>query len=297
MYEMVQFRSGENTLRGRLYRRQEQLAPCVVMTHGTSATISMVADAYAEAIHDAGFSVLLYDHPNFGASDGEPRYEINPWVQGRGYRDAVAFLRTDLSINRIALWGDSFAGMIVLVAGALISDIEAIVAQIPACGIDCPELEPNDKHFADLTATFENGDVNGGPEHTLGPLPVVSADQINAPSILTPIQAFRWFTEYGGRFDSRWENRATRVIPPTKVPFSTFLAAPYITAPVLMMVGRKDEMVHCNPAVQRAVFEKISSAKEFYEIDGGHFGLLWHPGALFDEAVERQVRFLKNSLL
>lgn len=297
MSDMVEFPSGANALRGTLYRQQYGQAPCVVMAHGTSATTTMVANAYAEAIHDAGFSVLLYDHANFGNSDGAPRYEINPWIQGRGFRDAVNFLREELNIAKVALWGDSYAGGIALVAAALIPDIAAVVAQIPVCGIELPELEPNDEHFADLKAIFESGDVGGGPEHTLGPLPVVSADQITAPSILTPIQAFRWFVEYGGRFDSKWENRATRVIPPTKVPFNAYLAAPYIKAPVLMMVGRNDEMVHCNPAVQRAVFEKIASPKECYQIDGGHFGLLWHPGALFDEAVERQTEFLKDILL
>ncbi len=297
MFEMIAFRSGENILRGRLYRRQRRQVPCVVMAHGTSATITMVANAYAEAIHHAGFDVLLYDHANFGGSDGEPRHEINPWVQARGFRDAVSFLRTELNVSKVALWGDSYAAGIALVVAALIPDITAVVAQIPVCGTELPELEPNDAHFAELRTIFDGGEVGGGPEHTLGPMPVVSADQINAQSILTPIQAFRWFLEYGGRFDSQWENRATRVIPPTKVPFSAYLAAPYIKASVLMMVGRNDEMVHCNPAVQRAVFDKISSPKTFYEIDGGHFGLLWHPGALFDEAAGRQIAFLKDNLL
>ena len=62
------------------------------------------------------------------------------------------------------------------------------------------------------------------------------------------------------------------------------------------MVGRNDDMAHCNPAVQRAVFEAITAPKKLYEIDGGHFGLLWHPGALFDEAVQCQVRFLREIL-
>ena len=71
MYDLVEFPSCDVTLRGRMYRGVNNQRPCVVMAHGTSATISMVADSYAEAIHDAGFSVLLYDHANFGGSDGD----------------------------------------------------------------------------------------------------------------------------------------------------------------------------------------------------------------------------------
>src|SRR5262245_66048890 len=87
------------------------------MAHGTSATITMVADQYAAAFHEAGFNVLLYDHLGFGASGGEPRQQINPWVQGRGYRDAVNYLRELRRIERVALWGDSYSAMQVLVVG------------------------------------------------------------------------------------------------------------------------------------------------------------------------------------
>lgn len=299
MFEHVDFQSEGARLRGRLY-----LSPtprpslCIVMAHGTSATIRMVAEDYAGVFHRSGMSVLLYDHRNFGESGGEPRQEINPWIQARGYRDAVAFLKTrsEIDDNRIVLWGDSFSATQVLVVGALIGGLAAIVAQIPVCGIELPRIEPSDKVLATLKSTFEDGDVSGSPKSTTGPIPVVSCDQLNAPSLLKPIQAFRWFIEYGGRHGSGWENRATRVVPETPVPFSPYLTAPYLRAPTLMMVARGDEMVHCNRSVQDAVFEKVAAPKAFYEIDGGHFGLLWSPGLLFDEAAAQQTKFLQDLL-
>ena len=295
MLQQVEFESEGAVLRGRFYKTANR-PPCVVMAHGTSATITMAADNYAEALYEAGFSVLLYDHRNLGDSDGEPRFEINPWIQGRGYRDAVTYLRTRPDVDRIVLWGDSYSAMEVLVVGALIDDIAAIVAQMPVCGAELPDLEPTEANYETLKSVFVSGDVRGGPNSTTGPMPVVSADQINTPSLLQPIQAFRWFTEHGGRFGAKWENRATRVIPPTPVPFHPYLAAPYLRAPILMMIGRDDEMVHCNPVAQRAVFDRITAPKDLYEIDGGHFGLLWHPGELFDKAVRHQVAFLKRVL-
>jgi hypothetical protein len=296
MFEQVEFPSEGAVLRGRFYGQPAGRAPAIAMAHGTSATISMVADAYAEAFWRAGFSVLLYDHRNFGASGGEPRGEINPWVQGRGYRDAVAYLRARPDTGQVALWGDSYSAMEVLVVGALVEGVAAIVAQIPVCGIELPGQEPSEEALRVLRSIFAGGDVSGGPVHTTGPMPVVSSDQINAPSLLKPIQAYRWFVEYGGRFGSGWMNCATRVIPPTLVPFHPYLTAPFLTMPCLMMIGRDDEMVHCNASVQRAVFEKIAGPKMFYEVDGGHFGLLWHPGPLFDQAAKCQVDFLKKAL-
>jgi pimeloyl-ACP methyl ester carboxylesterase len=268
------------------------------MAHGTSATMPMVAADYALAFQRAGIDVLLYDHRNFGESGGEPRQEINPWIQARGYRDAFAFARTLSGVDpaRVALWGDSYSAAVALVAAAFIGGVAAVVAQIPACGIELPNVEPDAVRFAAMRGIFEAGDVSGTPETTTGPLPVVSADQIGTPSLLKPIQAYRWFVEYGGRFASNWENRVTRVIPKTAVPFHAYLTAPYVKAPVLMMVARGDEMVHCNRAVQQAVFERIAAPKILDEIDGGHFGLLWCPGPLFDEASARQAAFLRSRL-
>jgi uncharacterized protein len=297
MYDDVSFTSENATLRGRLYHHGEGCRPAVVMTHGTTATITMAIDKYAEAIFAAGFDVLLYDHKNFGRSGGEPRQEINPWIQARGYRDAVKYLRERSPDNSIALWGDSYSAGLALVAGALIENIAAVVAQIPVCGIALPEEPIGDDAFVLMKEIFATGDVSGGPEQTTGPMPVVSPDQLGAPSLLAPIQAFRWFVEHGGRHGSGWENWATRVIPDTKVPCSPLVAASHLTMPVQMMVGHNDEMVHCNPEVQKAVFERLAGKKEFVEIEGGHFGLLWHQSAQFEEALKRQTDFLTRVLL
>ena len=117
----VEFESEGAVLRGFLFEavKGEPPFPVVVMAHGTSATIPMVEDRYAEVFAAAGVSALLYDHRNLGISGGEPRQEINPWVQSRGYRDAITFASTieDHDPNRIGVWGDSYsAGQVFLVA-------------------------------------------------------------------------------------------------------------------------------------------------------------------------------------
>ena len=120
MFDVVEFPSQGALLRGRFYRPERAAPfPVVVMTHGTTATITMALDHYAEVFCRAGLAVLLYDHRNFGLSGGEPRQQINPWIQARGYRDAVNYLltRSDVRADRIAAWGDSYSGMIALAVG------------------------------------------------------------------------------------------------------------------------------------------------------------------------------------
>ncbi len=299
MFAEVEFESQGALLRGRLYRRVEPgPSPVVVMAHGTSATITMTADRYAEVFQEAGFAVLLYDHRNFGRSGGEPRQEINPWAQTRGYLDAMTYVETlpDINGDAIALWGDSFSAAEVMVAGAVDDRPAAIVAQIPAIGPKLPPPDPDDTLFTLMADVLRDGDIGGGPGETTGPLPVVSADQLGTPSLLTPIQAFRWFIDYGGRHGTGWENRATRVLPATPCPFHAGIAAPHVSAPLLMMVAPEDEMPGANPDISRAAFATVPGPKELIEIDGGHFGLLHHPSALFDRASRAQSDFLRRTL-
>lgn len=299
MYELVEFESEGALLRGRLYRPLRAGAvPLVVMTHGFSATITMTADRFAEVLHEAGFAVLLYDHRNFGASDGEPRFEINAWLQARGYRDAVTFACSlpDVDSSRIALWGDSMSAGVALVVAGFDARVAAVVAQVPATGRQPAPPDPDGALYRALCDTVRDGDITGGPDTTVGPLPVVSPDQIHAPSLLTPIQAYRWFIEYGGRFGTRWENRATLVTPKTPAPFHAGLVASQIRCPILMHVSPGDEMAGANPAVARSVFDAVAAEKELVEIDGGHFGLLHYPSDLFDEVSKAQREFLLRVL-
>lgn len=300
MISDVEFPSEGATLRGLLFlpKVQSKRLPVVIMAHGTSATVTMVADKYAVAFCRAGLAVLLYDHRNFGRSDGEPRQEINPWIQCRGYRDAVKFVETldGIDPERIALWGDSYTGGQVIVVGAIEQRVKVIVAQCPVFGAEPPTVEPNSANFDLIKETLLRGDVRGSPETTTGPLPVVSFDQVGSPSLLKPIQAFHWFIDYGGRAGTRWINSATRVLPTTPVPYHPALCAPFVTVPTLLMVAPEDEMVHANYTVARQAFERIPQPKQWYDISGGHFGLLYHPSALFEEASRVQTEFLTKWL-
>ena len=296
----IAFDSGGVTLRGYLLTSADATPhlPTVIMAHGTSATIKMVAIEYARAFAKASLAVLIYDHRNFGASDGEPRQEINPWVQCREYVDALTFActRREVDPERVGLWGDSYTGGQVVVVSACDARPKVIVAQCPVFGASVPPIAPSAENLALIKATLQTGEVSATPETTTGPLPVVSPDQLGSPSLLAPIQAFHWFINYGGRPGSGWLNRVTRVIPLTPVPYSPYLCAPFVQAKVLLMVSPEDEMVHANYQVARRAFDLMPGVKSWYDIADGHFGLLYHPSPRFDEAVSVQAQFLSEQL-
>ena len=100
MFEAIEFPSEGATLRGRFYRPVAAAPwPTVVMTHGTTATITMCLDRYAEVFCRAGLAVLLYDHRNFGLSGGEPRQLINPKLSEGASRSS----RTSTGVVNVCL--------------------------------------------------------------------------------------------------------------------------------------------------------------------------------------------------
>jgi pimeloyl-ACP methyl ester carboxylesterase len=301
MYRIVEFPSEGATLRGRLYLRADSTrpAPIIIMAHGFSATITgMTADRYAEVLHDAGFAVLLYDHRNFGLSGGEPRQQIDCWVQARGYRDAIDYVTSLSGIDpaRVALWGDSMSAAVAIVVGALDKRARTVVAQVPACGNEPPAPDPDESRFESMRRRVLDGALVSADRSALGPLPVVSFDQLGSPSLLTPLTAFRWFIEYGGRPGTTWQNWATLVRSTAPAQWQPVLCAAHLHGPALFIIASEDEMPGCRTQVSRLAASLAPTGTELVEIDGGHFGLLHHPSPLFDQVSRVQRDFLLRQL-
>lgn len=296
----AEFESEGATLRGRIYtpKRFSRPLPALVMAHGFSGTITMTIDHCAEVFCSQGFAVLLYDHRNFGISDGEPRRHKNSWLQARGYLDALSYLEGlgEVDSSRLGVWGDSFSAAVAIVVASVDDRVKAVITQVPALGRTPPSPDPDGTRFERIKETLLHGDINS-PQTMEGPMPVVSFDPKRYPSAFEPLTAYRWFIEYGGRLGTNWVNDVTRVIPNTPEPWNAVICARYVKAPLLMIVSPKDEMAGSSPKLARMAYDAVPGTKEWIDIDGGHFGLLYYPSDLFDQASSAQCRFLKAHLL
>jgi pimeloyl-ACP methyl ester carboxylesterase len=243
-------------------------------------------------------AVLLYDHRGFGASGGEPRLQINPWIQARGYRAAISFgcSLDEVDTRRVDLWGDSLSGGVALTVSAIDERVAALVVQVPSIGPERPPDDLNGSRFRTLRATLLTGTVESTSEGVPGSMPVVSDDQVRRPSALQPLTAYRWFIEYGGRHGTGWVNDVTRARPMTPVGWHAGLSAPHVTCPTMFVVAPEDEMPGSAPAVARDAYNKVAGPKEWLEVEGGHFGLLYWPGPIFDRSAAAQARFLAAHL-
>ncbi|MBU8867812.1 alpha/beta hydrolase [Paenarthrobacter sp. MMS21-TAE1-1] len=103
------------------------------MAHGWGMVSGGDLEDYAGAIVGAGLAALTFDFRHLGASEGEPRQDIDPYRQIEDYRAAISYVRTrpEVEGERIGVWGSSYSGGHALVTAAIDRRVRCVVAQVP----------------------------------------------------------------------------------------------------------------------------------------------------------------------
>lgn len=277
----VEFTSHGATLRGWLYAGDgDGPRPGIVLAHGLTAVREMYLDRYAEALAEAGFTALVYDHYGFGASDGEPRQWPSPTVQLEGYRDAIAWLGSQDAVDadRIAIWGSSFSGGEVVILASEDLSIACAVAQVPAFVDGGPELPAG--ALAAITRALEEGRDD-----------LVIAAATASPDgegIMFEDGAHAWMTRVSAERAPTWRNEIR-----VNALFEPFRPLDHLSdakVPLLLLVAPADALTPPGPAMALA---ESTPLVEVVDIPGGHFDAY---ESAFTESIEPTLAFLHRHL-
>lgn len=270
----IEFDAEGVTIRGWLYRGEgaSGRAPTVVMAHGFSAVKEMYLDSFAEVFAQAGLNALVFDNRGFGASDGEPRQEIDPWQQVRDYRHAITYAQTrgDVDATRIGVWGSSYSGGHVLVVGAIDRRVRAVVTQVPLVS---GSANIGELVRADFRAGFrEMFDADRAARFAGDPpamVAVVAEDPL-APSALPTPDSWTFFTETGKTRAPSWRNEVTLR---TVEMLGEYEPGSYIgrisPTPLMLVVAREDHLTPTHLALE--AYERAREPKKLVILPGGHF--------------------------
>lgn len=261
------------TLRGWHYLPDNRSAPVptLVMCHGFGGVKEMNLDDFGAAFAQAGFGVVVYDNRCFGDSDGEPRQEVNPWLQVSDLRDAISFAQSLPATDpaRIGVWGSSYSGGHALVVAALDRRVKCVVSQVPLIsGVE------NFRRFvrADMLGTVRGMlDADRAARfkgEQPGTMPLV-APTPDAVAVMPTADAWA-FTE---QIKPRAPNYLNHVTLRSVDLFSTYEPGLYThrvtPTPLLMIVGSEDTV--CAPDVAYAAYERALHPKKLVTLDCGHF--------------------------
>ena len=268
----IEFNAEGVILRGWFYAAEASPAPAVVMAHGFSAVKEMYLDSFAEVFHGAGLNVLVFDNRNFGASDGEPRLEIDPWAQVRDYRHAITYAGTLPGVDaaRIGIWGSSYSGGHVLVVAAIDRRVKAVVSQVPlVSGHDNLRALVRSDFIAGFREMFDadrRARFEGKPPAMV---PVVDENPL-AASALPTADSWQWFTETGKTRAPSWRNEVTLRSVEMFTEYEPVSYLPYISpTPLLLLVAAGDHLVPSELAI--AAYDKAHQPKQLVILPDGHF--------------------------
>lgn len=287
MRQDIAFNAEGTTLRGWLYTPDTGSGPfpTVVMAHGLSAVKEMYLDSFAEVFAQAGLAVLVFDNRNFGASDGEPRQEIDPWAQARDYRHAITFARTrpEVDRERIGIWGSSYSGGHVLVVGAIDRRVHCVVSQVPLVSgyRNILRLIRADA-IAQVRALFDQDREQRFAGQAPQMLPVVSADPTGM-AVLPTADSYEWFTQTARSRAPNWRNEVTLRSVEMLMEYEPVSYIERISpTPLLMIIAAQDHLAVADEAF--AAFNQAREPKRLVILPGGHFEAYVGPG--FKQASE-----------
>jgi len=267
----IEFDADSTTLRGWFYSSKTGTpGPVVVMSHGFSLVKEAYLDRYAERFVQAGLAVLVYDHRNFGASDGAPRQEIDPWRQIEDYRHAITYASTlpEVDADRIGVWGTSYSGAHAIVVAATDLRVKAVVSQVPAINgvetgwrrIPMAQLQSVGKGLAaDRIARMSGAEVATRP---------IVGDPADGP--VYAAQDARDFFLDTGKIAPTWRNEVTiRTGEWSRVYNAGAFIEMVSPRPLLMIVGDDDTLSGTD--LQLEAYNRALEPKQLRIIPGGHF--------------------------
>ncbi|QVN19104.1 alpha/beta hydrolase [Burkholderia pyrrocinia] len=244
--------------------------PAITMAHGYAGVKEHGLEPFARAFAEAGFVVLLHDHRGFGASEGLPRHDIDPWRQIADWRRAISFLESldFVDAARIGLWGTSYAGGHAIVLGATDRRLRCVVAQVPTIsGYEQGLRRIPPDQVAAIEEAFSADDraqLCGEPPRRQA---VVSADPA-VPASYRAKDAIDFYLQ--PLPDGVWENdvtvrstRAARMYEPGQ------WVARVSPTPLLMVVATRDAITLTD--LELAAYERALQPKQLVTIEGGHF--------------------------
>lgn len=297
--EAIEFNSSGVRLRAGLFRpanlklRNPRGAPCIVMAHGLGGTRAAGLEPFAKRFAEAGFAVLVFDYRGFGASEGQPRQVVEVRMQLDDWAAAISHARglKDIDPQRVALWGSSFSGGVVIAAAVEDGRVAAVSSQGGML----------DGRAALLHLLKAEGPVQLAKLSALAALdvarskiglPRVTLPVVGAPGTMAVLTTPDSEPGYFAITPPDWVNQISLGWMLTLPLFRPNVIAAKLHCPVLFCIAEHDAVVP--PAAVEDAAKRAGAKATVCRYPRGHFEI--YVGEGFDDSVRDQTAFFLKHL-
>ena len=272
----ISFNAQGTRLRGWLFTPESarKSMPLVVMAHGFMGTKEMTLGRYAEVISAKGMSVLVFDHRNTGASEGSPRYDVDPVAQWRDFGHAITYGQTlpGIDPSRIGIWGTSYSGGEVIAVAALDRRVKCVVTQVPLISgyENILRLAPS-AALKDIRAMIDDDRRAQAGGAAPGLAPICAADP-SEPHLFPGRRTYDYYHSHkAANPDMAWENKVTIQSVQYLLEFDV---TPWLErvapTPMLMIVAADDISTPTDIALR--AYNRALDPKKLLIVPGDHYG-------------------------
>lgn len=272
-----------------------QRPPVIVMAHGFGGLKHWGLPAFAERFVQAGFAVVRFDYRGFGQSGGQPRRVVDGKEHVKDWLSAIDAIsqRPEVDGQRLGIWGTSYSGGQVLVAGAERPQVvKAVSSQVPfvsglSSGLKYPiKYQPMATWYAlrDLMRSDDEEPVYVPVIAESGEFAALICDECH--------EGYKKLVPLADQQDPATNRVAARVFMSLPFWFPGHRAKD-IAAPTLIVAAENDGLIPVGKV--REVAQTLKNG-EYVELKGAdHFSP--YSGPAFEDVVARQTAFFKKNLM
>ncbi|HEX2046122.1 MAG TPA: alpha/beta hydrolase [Acidimicrobiales bacterium] len=240
--------------------------PALVFTGPLTGVKEQVTGSYADALADAGYVTLAFDHRGFGASEGMPRQHEDPGGKLSDLRDAVSWLAAHPAVDadRIGCVGVCLGGGYALRFAAFDPRVKALVTV--AGGYNDPRAMRTGMGAESYRDVLAGQMALAARQHATGEVEYMAAvSDDDTPALMAGAEPFAYYGTARSATPG-WVNRITRSSVYSLVTTDLAVGADFISpTPWLMVHGRADDF--CTPAGAEATFARAGEPKEALWLD------------------------------
>lgn len=270
--------------------------PGVVLTGPFTGVKEQVVSTYATRLSDAGLATLVFDHRNFGASEGEPRQHEDSAGKLEDLRAATTVIGAQPAIDpdRLGCVGICLGGGYALRHTAFDPRIKAVA--LVAAAFNDPRVMRDgmgEDGYREQMRSFAQVEQQQFTTGAIEYLPAV--DPTGGVAAMPGREPWEYYgTERSA--SSGWTNQGTRLSIRELFTFDAAIGADFLAGtPALFVHGRHDDF--CSPRAAEAIYQRAQTQdKQFLWFDTTNHIDLYDNSTYVEPAADAVITWLTQRL-